>query len=203
MHVHRLPLQLLHQTSQTIILPEGIMHTPTSITLRICSIFSLLFLALPLLAHASLPKSSNVPGDIAIIQLGNTITHTTKPQAWFNNQAVLVQAELKQWYAVIGLPLNTVPGKHKLNVKMGDKTRVLSFQVKKKKYPEQHITIKDQGKVELAPEDEARAVREIATIKQLKLNWSDKDNTDLGFIIPEKSIGSDSEVSPQNSVAFQ
>lgn len=160
------------------------MHTITTITLHICSIFSLLFLALPLLAHASLPKSSNVPGGIAIIQLGSTITHTTKPQAWFNNQAVLVQAELKQWYAVIGLPLNTVPGRYKLNVTMGDKTRAIPFRVKKKKYPEQHITIIDKGKVELAPEDEARAVREIAIIKQLKLKWSDKDNTDLAFIIP-------------------
>ena len=159
------------------------MHTLTT-TLRFCLRFSLLFLVLPALAHASLPKASNVPGGIAIILLGNTITHTTKPQAWFNNQAVLVQAELKQWYAVIGLPLNTVPGKHKLNVKMGDKTRVLNFRVKKKKYPEQHITIQDKGKVELAPEDEARAVREIATIKQLKFNWSSKDNTDLAFIIP-------------------
>jgi len=147
-------------------------------------IISILLLTSPLLAHASLPQSSSVPGGIAIIQLGNIITHKAKPQAWFNNQAVLVQAELKQWYAVIGLPLNTVPGPHKLNVKMGDKTRVIPFRVKKKKYPEQHITIEDKGKVELAPEDEARAVREIATIKQLKLHWRDEENTDLGFILP-------------------
>lgn len=160
------------------------MHTLTALTLRLCLRFSLLLLALPLLAHASLPQSSNVPGGIAIIQLGNIITHTSKPQAWFNNQAVLVQSELKQWYAVIGLPLNTVPGRYKLNVKMGDKTRAITFRVKKKKYPEQHITIQDKGKVELVPEDEARAVREIATIKELKQHWRDEENTDLGFAIP-------------------
>lgn len=160
------------------------MHKITTITLRFCLRFSLLCLASLPLAHASLPQSSNVPGGIAIIQLGNTITHTTRPQAWFNNQAVLVQAELKQWYAVIGLPLNTVPGPYKLNVKMGDKTKVITFRVKKKKYPEQHITIEDKGKVELAPEDEARAVREIATIKALKQHWRDEEDTDLGFIIP-------------------
>lgn len=67
------------------------MHTLTNFTLR----FSLLLLALPSLAHASLPQSSSVPGGIAIIQLGNIITHKAKPQAWFNNQPVLVQAELK------------------------------------------------------------------------------------------------------------
>ena len=160
------------------------MHTLTATTLRFCLRFSLLFLALPLLAHASLPKYSNVPGGITIIQLGNTITHTAKPQAWFNNQEVLVQAELKQWYAVIGLPLNTVPGRYKLTVKMGDRTKAITFRVKKKKYPEQHITIEDKGKVELNPEDEARALREIATIKELKHHWRDEENTDLGFMIP-------------------
>lgn len=160
------------------------MHTLTAITLRFCLRFSLLFLALPLFAHASLPKFSNVPGGIAIIQLGNTLTHTAKPQAWLNNQPVLVQAELKQWYAVIGLPLNTVPGRYKLNVKIGDKTRAVTFQVKKKKYPEQHITLKDTSKVELSAEDEARAVREIATIKELKHTWHAARDTDLAFIMP-------------------
>jgi len=160
------------------------MHQTTSIKHNIFNIIIVLYTLLPLLAHAALPQSSSVPGGIAIIQLGNTLTHKTKPQAWFNNQAVLVQAELKQWYAVIGLPLNTVPGPHKLNVKMGDKSRVVNFRVKNKKYPEQHITIEDKGKVELAPEDEARAVREIGTIKELKLHWRDEQNTDLGFILP-------------------
>ena len=160
------------------------MHTFTAHTLRFCLRFSLLLLALPLLAHASLPQASNVPGGIAIIQLGNIITHTTKPQAWFDNQAVLVQPELKQWYAVIGLPLNTAPGPYKLNVKMGDRTKVLTFRVKKKKYPEQHITIEDKGKVELAPDDEARAVREIATIKELKRHWREEEHSDLEFLIP-------------------
>lgn len=147
-------------------------------------IITSLCLLSPLRSHAALPQSSNVPGGIAIIQLGKTSTHTTKPQAWFNNQAVLVQAESNLWYAVIGLPLNTVPGPYKINVQTGDKTREIGFRIKKKKYPEQHITIEDKGKVELNPEDEARAVREIATIKQLKLHWRDEENTDLGFIIP-------------------
>jgi murein DD-endopeptidase MepM/ murein hydrolase activator NlpD len=148
------------------------------------NIITILISVFPLLAHASLPKASNVPGGIAIIQLGNILTHKAKPQARFNEQPVLVQADLKQWYAVVGLPLDTAPGRYKLNVTMGDKTKVFTFRVKKKKYPEQHITIEDKGKVELAPEDEARAVREIATIKELKHHWRDEEKTDLGFILP-------------------
>ena len=160
------------------------MHTLTAITLRICLRASLLFLALPLPAHASLPKSSSVPGGVAIVALGRTLPDANKPQAWLGDQAVLVTAEHNHWYAVVGLPLGMKPGSHELSVRTGEKTKMKSFVVKAKKYPEQHITLKDTGKVELSAEDEARAVREIATIKQLKRHWRDAQDTDLDFIIP-------------------
>lgn len=160
------------------------MQILTAFSRHTCLRLSLLLLLLPTLAHASLPKAANVPGGVAIVQLGNTLTHKQKPQAWFDNQPVLVTSDLKSWYAVIGLPLNTKPGRYKLNVTMGSKSKVFNFTVKNKKYPEQRIVIEDKGKVELNPEDEARAVREIATIKTLKLHWSDTQDTDLSFIIP-------------------
>ena len=160
------------------------MHTLTANILRICLRFSLLLLALPLLAHASLPQSSNVPGGVVIIPLGSVLTNANKPQAWFGDQAVLVKSENKRWYAVVGLPLGIKPGSHQLNIKLGDKTKAHTFRVKYKKYPEQHITLQDTGKVELSPENEARAVREIATIKELKHHWRDAQDTDLAFIIP-------------------
>lgn len=154
------------------------MHNFIAITLRFC----LLFFAMPLIAHASLPTSSNVPGGIALVSVG--ITANKKPQAWLGEQAVLVTADKNHWYAVIGLALDTKPGSHQLRIKTGNETKTHTFKVNAKKYPEQHITIQDNGKVELSPEDEARAVREIATIKQLKLNWREDANTDLNFMIP-------------------
>jgi len=96
------------------------MHPLTASTLRSCLRFGLILLALPLLAHASLPASSNVPGGVAIVQLGST--HTAKPQAWLADQAVLVTSERKRWYAVVGLPLDMQPGSHELRVKVGDAT---------------------------------------------------------------------------------
>lgn len=162
------------------------MHTLTATTLRFCLRFSLLLLAFPLLAHASLPQSSNVPGGVAIVPLGSALTIATKPQSWFGEQAVLVTSDHRQWYAVVGLPLDLKPGSYELNVKMGDKMKAQPFVVKAKDYPEQHITLKDTSKVELSAEDEARAVREIATIKALKLNWRAEEDTDLGFIVPVK-----------------
>lgn len=158
------------------------MHTLTAITLR----FSLLLLALPLLAHASLPQSSNVPGGVAIVPLGSALTNSNKPLTWFGDQAVLVTSDHKQWYAVVGLPLDMKPGSYGLSVKVGGETKAQPFEVKPKNYPEQHITIKDTSKVELSAEDEARAVREIATIKELKRHWRDEEDTDLAFILPAK-----------------
>ena len=160
------------------------MQTLTALSHSTSLRISLLLLLLPTLAHANLPKAANVPGGVAVVQLGNTLTHKQKPQAWFDNKPVLVTADLKSWYAVVGLPLSTKPGQYKLNVTLGNKNIVLNFKVKNKKYPEQHIVITDKGKVELNPENEARAVREIATIKALKFHWRDTQDTDLNFIIP-------------------
>lgn len=160
------------------------MHTIFETALRICLRFCLLIVFFPSIAHASLPQASNVPGGVAVVPLGSAKAQASKPQAWFGEQAVLVKAERKRWYAVVGLPLDMKPGSHKLNVKLGDKTTAPSFRVKTKKYPEQYITLKDNSKVELSAEDEARAVREISTIKELKRHWSDEEDIDLRFVIP-------------------
>jgi murein DD-endopeptidase MepM/ murein hydrolase activator NlpD len=159
------------------------MHT-LSITLRICFRFSLFVLVLPLLAHASLPESSNVPGGVAIIPLGSTSAGTGKPQTWLGDQPVLVTSDHDQWYAVVGLPLNMAPGSHELSVKIGDETKMQYFMVKPKRYPEQRLTLKDKSKVELSAADLARAESEIAVIKGLEHHWRATQDTDLAFILP-------------------
>jgi len=158
----------------------------TTISSKILNIINILLLSAPLLAHAALPKSSNVPGGVALVALGKASAKSGKPQAWLGEQAVLVTADKKKWVAVVGLPLDIQPGSHQLKVQIGDELKAQTFKVKAKKYPEQHITIEDKGKVELSPENEARAVREIATIKQIKLHWRDAQETDLAFMIPAK-----------------
>lgn len=144
----------------------------------------LLLLVLSLPAHASLPQASNVPGGVALIPLGTVAEHAQTPQAWLGKQPVLVTADKGKWFAVVGLPLNMKTGLHTLHAKVNGKIISLAFKVKPKKYPEQRITLKDKGKVELSPENEARALREIALIKQLKLHWQPSANTDLAFVQP-------------------
>ncbi len=160
------------------------MLTITAITLRICVRFSLFVLAVPLLAHAGLPASSNVPGGVAIIALGSSSATSAKPQTWLGDQPVLVTADHDQWYAVVGLPLDMTPGSHELNIKMGDETKVQSFVVNPKNYPEQFLTLQDKSKIELSAADLARAEREIAVIMKLKHHWRAAQNSDFEFIIP-------------------
>jgi len=167
-------------------LQEGTMHTLIAITSRICFRLVLFLLAFPLLAHASLPQSSNVPGGVAIIPLGSVSAGADTPQTWLGDQPVLVTSDHDLWYAVVGLPLDMTPGPHELRVKIGDATKMQDFEVHTKQYPEQHITLEDTSKVELSAEDEARADRELAVIQQLKRHWRAAQDTDLAFILPVK-----------------
>lgn len=160
--------------------------TLIAITFRICFRFGLFVLAFPLLAHASLPQSSSVPGGVAIIPLGSVSASAGTPQTWFGDQPVLVTSDRDQWYAVVGLSLDVKPGPHELRVETGGETKALGFVVNAKHYPEQHITLEDTSKVQLSPADQVRADREIAAIKELKRHWRPAQDTDLTFILPVK-----------------
>jgi murein DD-endopeptidase MepM/ murein hydrolase activator NlpD len=158
------------------------MHSLIALAFRNC--FRIILFALPVLAHASLPQSSNVPGGVAVIPLCSVSACAEAPHSWLGEQAVLVTADHDQWYAVIGLALDTTPGAHELRVQIGGETMPFAFVVNPKVYPEQRITLKDKSKVELSPADLARAVREIAAITRLKHHWSTGQDTDLAFILP-------------------
>ncbi len=160
------------------------MHPLTAIMFRHC--FRFMLFALPLLAHAALPQSSNVPGGVAVVPLCSVAVCAATPQAWLGEQPVLVTADHDEWVAVVGLALDTTPGAHELRVKIGAETKAQEFVVSPKDYPEQHITLKDKSKVELSPTDEARAEREIVAITELKLHWRAAQDTDLAFILPVK-----------------
>ena len=160
------------------------MHTLIALTLRICFRFGLFVLAFPLVANAGLPQASNVPGGVALVPLGSVSASAAMPQSWLGDQPVLVASDHGQWYAVVGLPLDMAPGLHELRVRLGEVTKTQGFEVIPKSYPEQHITLKDKGKVQLSAENLARAEREIAVIKELKHHWRAAPDTDLTFVIP-------------------
>ncbi len=158
------------------------MHSLTVIMLRICFRFSLF--ALPLLAHAGLPQSSSVPGGVAVVPLCSASVCANAPQAWLGEQPVLVAPDHDEWFAVVGVSLDTAPGPHQLRVQIGGETGVQQFVVSPKAYPEQRVTLKDKSKVDLSPADLARAEREMGIIKELERHWRAAQDTDLSFILP-------------------
>lgn len=160
------------------------MNTFAPLTFRPYSRLILLVFALPLLAYASFPESTNVPGGVALVPLASTANSTRKPQAWLGDQPVLVTSAHEQWVAVVGLSLDTKPGAHELRVNIAGASQVQQFNVNTKSYPEQRLTLKDKSKVELSAADLARAEREIAVIKGLKKHWRDAQDTDLDLIMP-------------------
>ncbi len=158
------------------------MHSIIGNTFRSGFHFCLLFF--PLLAHASLPQSTNVPGGVAVVPLCSISACADAPQAWLGEQPVMVAADHDQWFAVVGLSLDTTPGAHELRVQIRNELTPYAFVVNRKNYPEQRITLKDNSKVELSATDLARAEREIALITAIKHYWRAAPDTDPVFSLP-------------------
>ena len=132
------------------------------------------------LAYA-FPVHNPVPGGTAVIKL----IHTTKqPKAFFKKQPVAVQYHNRNWYALIGLSLNTKPGTYKLNYSSGTNIRhTESFKVNEKQYKAQYLTVKNKRKVNPNAEDMKRIVKERAIKKAAKSTWTNKQVTS-DFIRP-------------------
>lgn len=96
-----------------------------------------------------------VPGGVAVIDLG---TGSQRPEAKYDGKPVLVVKEQDTWRAIVGIPLTVKPGTQTLNAN----GRSLSFNVGNKKYPEQHITLKNQRQVNPNPDDLKRIDNELA-----------------------------------------
>ena len=96
-----------------------------------------------------------VPGGVAVVDLGPA---AQAPSARFDGKPVLVVKEQDTWLAIVGLPLTQKPG----TASLSEGTRVLSFNVASKKYPEQRITLKNKRQVNPDPADLKRIDRELA-----------------------------------------
>ena len=148
------------------------------------SALALALLAAPLLLSAA-PREARVPGGVAYVTLSSVDT-SPAPQARFAGAPVLVTRQAQGWQAVVGLPLDLPAGEHMLDVATPAGTRAIPFRVQDKRYPEQRITLKNKGMVTLAPDDAARAAREIEEIRALKTHWqaAPAGEPDLDFVRP-------------------
>ena len=129
------------------------------------------------LSHA-LPASSAVPGGLMVLKVGTD--HSVRPSVFFNKKPVAVISENHQWHALVGLPLNIKEGEHK--IKVGKKT--ISFTVKNKDYPEQHITLKSNKHVNLSPENLARHQTEKKQSRKAFNFFDASQSPDTAFMKP-------------------
>lgn len=132
-------------------------------------------------ALAKLPNPNPVPGGIALVKLG--VDSQAEPKVMFGKKRIMVLKHEAQWFAVVGLPIDTKPGQTQIHVVFPlDKT--IDFTVKPKRYQRQYIKIKNKRKVNPHREDFKRINAELKTIDKTLSHWSDKTPFDKAFIAP-------------------
>ncbi len=149
-----------------------------------CFLALLLFFLAPGLCAQPLPAHSPVPGGVAILTVGDVSLE--KPVVSFNDRPVLVIRNEGRWTALVGIPLNTKPGRYHVNIRQGKEARALEFTVSAKEYPAQYIKL-PKGKeryVSPPPEDLARIKRERKILGKILSQWRPTDQVDTDFHLP-------------------
>jgi len=127
-------------------------------------------------AALALPISEPVPGGVAVIEIA---TDT----ATFMNRPVMVLEDEGKRFAVVGIPLNTRPGKQQL--RLGDGSSV-AFDVVSKEYKIQRLTIENDRQVNPRPEDLKRIKRESAEMGRAFRHFDTSMAADTSFSLPAR-----------------
>jgi murein DD-endopeptidase MepM/ murein hydrolase activator NlpD len=120
-----------------------------------------------------------VPGGIAVIPLDEG-SQTPAPR-YEGNPVLVVKEQDKEWIAIVGIPLKSKLGEHRLSLADG---RTLAFTVEDKHYREQHIKLKNKRQVNPNPDDLARIQRELAEQTQAYQSFSPIQPSNLMFDKP-------------------
>lgn len=132
-------------------------------TIGIIAGFMLFFMSSLSLANSYIKDKLHkpVPGGIAVVSLGE---HGQAPEVQYGNKPVMVVANgnTSEYLAIVGIPLKSKSGKHRLLVNMASGSHQVPFQVQAKKYKEQHIKLKSNKYVTPSEEHLARIRRELA-----------------------------------------
>lgn len=130
-----------------------------------------LFLLAPAFA---LPRHAPVPGGVAVVDLGPAANpQAPAPTARWGEQPLAVVRENGRWFALFGIPLDTLPGELEIRVFRGSTAgEALAVPIQAKNYPEQRLTVRDRRKVEPTPEDLARIEREQQITQAVKQRFS-------------------------------
>jgi murein DD-endopeptidase MepM/ murein hydrolase activator NlpD len=127
------------------------------------------------------PRTLAVPGGVARIALGAS---PQRPVAHSGNAPLLVVGSPLAWMALAGIPLSATPGPAQITVQMpGAEPRIIDYTVRPKQYPVQRLQVAP-GKVDLSPEDEARAERERVHLQEVIATFTQPEPESLAMRAP-------------------
>jgi murein DD-endopeptidase MepM/ murein hydrolase activator NlpD len=133
------------------------------------------------IAQFTLPRLAAHPGGVAVVRIAGADAPCA--QAAFNGKPVLTLRQAEGWFALVGLALDTPPGKKFLQIKTGGPASDMAFEVKAKSYPVQHLKISTRF-MQPTVEDLKRIEREQALIDRAKNYWSAAAPESLALDLP-------------------
>jgi murein DD-endopeptidase MepM/ murein hydrolase activator NlpD len=128
-----------------------------------------------------LPRTLPVPGGVARIALGPS---PQRPLARSGDVPLLTVGSAQGWIALAGIPLSSEPGPAQITVQVsGAEPRTLGYTVAPKQYAVQRLKV-DPKRVELSPEDEARAARERVHLSEVMATFTQPEPEVLAMRVP-------------------
>ena len=129
----------------------------------------------------NLPRSVEVPGGIARIELGAS---ASRPVARSGEAPLLTLGSAQGWTALAGIPLSAEPGPAQITVQLpGAEPRTIGYTIRPKQYAVQRLKV-DPKRVELSPEDAARAEREHVHLAEVMATFSQPEPETLAMRAP-------------------
>lgn len=132
------------------------------------------------LDNSGIPEDANFPGGIVVIHLDNI----DRPTARYGEQQIMVIGNLKNWKAIVGIPLDAKTGHHQIHVKSSGSEANYDFNVKDKEYESQHLTVQNKRHVNPDTMELERIRSEQDKIQKAISSWSDIENVSFNFSRP-------------------
>jgi len=134
---------------------------------------------------SAMPALNTVPG--GLLQLSLEQADQPAPTVTFNDKKALVTRLNDKWITLVGIPLSTKPGEHRISVQpIGKAKYTIAFDVSAKEYPTSYITIKNKRKVNPNPVDMKRIKKERVRLNKDLRRWTPQEHVDLDFELPAK-----------------